>query len=132
MKGLGVRHLVSGLASALLIGAAAGGAAGSAIGQSVPPPPLKGRLVGGIVFTGRVPSGSTSGYQSGVVRIWHDISQNGRVVARQRVRRNRKYHFRLVPGRYTIVAHTRYGNCIHRALVEEEQTTHQNVYCVFH
>jgi hypothetical protein len=87
-----------------------------------------GWLVGGITYTGRVPSGSASRYQPGRVRVIRD----GRVVAHVRVRRNHRYRFTLRPGDYKIVGHTKWGNCTGRAHIRAGHTTHANAYCVFH
>lgn len=85
----------------------------------------RGTLVGGIVYTG---TRSQARYQPGVVQVTHDHH----VVAHRKVGRNHLYRFRLAPGTYGIVGHTKRGNCTGSARVRAGHTTHANAYCVFH
>lgn len=130
-----IRAMKGGLGITLLVGGFA--ALGPAVSAGAHAPPrtnpggdvVLGRLVGGIVYRGRAPSGSANRYQRGLVRIY----EYGHEVAHQRVERNRRYHFKLLVGtRYTIVAHVRWGNCTAHTMVRRSTTTHTNTYCVFH
>lgn len=84
--------------------------------------------MGGIVDTGRVPSGSAERYPLGLVQ----VLRGRQVVAHQLVTQNHRYHFKLMTGRYKIVAHTKRGKCINHTQIRLRKTTHTNAYCVFH
>ena len=122
------RRFVTGLAALIMASLLAGlsvSAGADASSRNV----AKGQLVGGIVLRGRVPGGASAHrYQRGLVRVIRD----GRVVARERVRTDHRYHFRLRPGLYDIVAHTKWGKCEGGARVRAGHTTNANAYCVFH
>jgi hypothetical protein len=88
-----------------------------------------GRLVGAIVFSGRVPQGAAKNrYQRG----WVVVSQHEHRVAKQWVKVNHKYHFALAPGTYDIAGHDRWGNCRDTAQIRAGHTIDQNVYCTWH
>jgi hypothetical protein len=112
--------------AAMLLGAFASfGAASSHSSMSVHP----GRLVGGIVFSGRVPrSAGKSRYHRG----WVEVGQHGHLVAKQWVKTNHRYHFTLAPGTYDVAGYTRYGVCRNSATIHSSHTTHVNVGCVWH
>jgi hypothetical protein len=113
----------------VLIGAAGAISASARVRPNPGGNVVLGRVVGGIVFTGRAPSGTANRYQRGRVR----VEQFGREVKQQIVKRNQRYHFRLLAGnRYTLIAHTKWGNCKAHATPRRNRTTQTNIYCLFH
>jgi hypothetical protein len=89
-----------------------------------------GRLVGAILFSGRVPHGASGNrYQRGWVVV---STRDEHRVAKQWVKVNHKYHFTLAPGTYVIASHDRWANCRNTAHIKAGRTTDQNVYCNWH
>jgi hypothetical protein len=97
-------------------------------------PSPKGTLVGGIIFTGRIPPGyPKTGYQRGLVQ----VVRRGDVVASAHLHRGQRYRFVLRAHTYTLRTP---GNaplksqtfCSRRVTIRASRTLRANVYCVFH